>query len=96
MLISSSLIISIISIFIISAINTSTKKIKIFTLIVSIFNSIIGLFLFIIFDTANINFQFVQEISELKGLNLYIGLDGISIYFYILTTFITPLVLLSN
>ena len=76
--------------------NVNKETIKKIALATSLLNLIISLFMFIIFDFSNINFQFVQEITEIKGLSIYIGVDGISIYFILLTTFITPLVILSN
>jgi NADH-ubiquinone oxidoreductase chain 4 len=76
--------------------SNATSKIKITALYTSIINFLISLFIYIVFDYSNIDYQFVQEITELKGLNIYIGIDGISIYFILLTTLITPLVILSN
>ena len=72
------------------------EKIKVVGLIISIINLIISLIMFILFDFSNIYYQFVKDISEIKIINLYLGLDGISIYFVLLTTFITPIVILSN
>jgi NADH-ubiquinone oxidoreductase chain 4 len=65
-------------------------------LVTSIFNFIISLIVFMLFDYSNIEYQFVQEVYEFSGINIYLGIDGISIYFILLTTFITPIVLLSN
>jgi NADH-ubiquinone oxidoreductase chain 4 len=73
--------------------NHHAKKIGLNT---SILNLIISLILFLMYDYSNIDFQFVQEIKEIKGINIYIGIDGISIYFILLTTIIMPLVILSN
>jgi NADH-ubiquinone oxidoreductase chain 4 len=70
--------------------------VRIIGLITSIINFIISLILFILFDYSNIEYQFVQEVYEFNGLDIYLGLDGISIYFVLLTTFIMPIVLLSN
>jgi NADH-ubiquinone oxidoreductase chain 4 len=52
--------------------------------------------IFITYDFSNIDYQFIEEIKEFNGLNIYMGIDGISIYFVLLTTLIMPLVLLSN
>jgi NADH-ubiquinone oxidoreductase chain 4 len=52
--------------------------------------------MFITFDLSNIDYQFVVEMLEINGVYLYLGVDGISIYFILLTTFIIPLVLFSN
>ena len=51
------------------------------------------MFIFIVFDYSNIEYQFVQEVHEFNGLNIYLGIDGISIYFVLLTTILTPIVL---
>ena len=42
------------------------------------------------------NFQFVYEFDHLSFLHFNLGIDGISLYFILLTTFITPIALLSN
>jgi NADH-ubiquinone oxidoreductase chain 4 len=72
------------------------KNDKYIGLFISIINLILSLIIFILFDFSNIDYQFVQEIKEFKGLNIYLGIDSISIYFILLTTLITPLVILSN
>ena len=84
------------SIFSLFVFNVNKETIKKIALGTSLLNLVISLFVFLIFDFSNINFQFVQEITEIKGLSIYIGVDGISIYFLLLTTLITPLVILSN
>lgn len=90
------IILTFFSILGLSILNINKETIKKIALSTSLLNLIISLFIFIIFDFSNINFQFVQEITEIKGLSIYIGIDGISIYFILLTTFITPIVILSN
>jgi NADH:ubiquinone oxidoreductase subunit 4 (subunit M) len=72
------------------------SRIKKIALITSIFNLIISLFVFIIFDFSNNQFQFVQEYHQISSFDFYLGLDGLSIYFVLLTTIITPIALLSN
>jgi NADH-ubiquinone oxidoreductase chain 4 len=72
------------------------KNDKYIGLCISVMNLILSLIIFILFDFSNIDYQFVQEIKEFKGINIYMGIDGISIYFILLTTLITPLVILSN
>ena len=96
MLLYGMLLISISSILFLFVLKMHKETIKKIALATSLLNLIISLFMFIIFDFSNINFQFVQEITEIKGLSVYIGIDGISIYFLLLTAFITPLVILSN
>ena len=72
------------------------KRIKIIALITSIFNFLISLIIFILFDFSLNQFQFVQEYHEISSYDFYLGLDGLSIYFVLLTTIITPIALLSN
>ena len=72
------------------------KRIKIIGLSTSIVNLFISLIIFILFDFSNNQFQFVQEYHEISSFDFYLGLDGLSIYFVMLTTIITPIALLSN
>ena len=96
MLLYSLIIIPLIGIFILLTGNFNTNSVKTIALFTSILNLIVSLFIYILFDYSNIDYQFVQEITEITGLNIYIGLDGISLYFVLLTTIITPIVIVSN
>jgi NADH:ubiquinone oxidoreductase subunit 4 (subunit M) len=96
------LIVPIIGVFIISlGISYDIKgfnaeQVKKIALITSIINLILSLMIFILFDFSSNLFQFVQEYHEISNYDLYLGLDGLSIYFVLLTTMIMPIVLLSN
>lgn len=72
------------------------KRIKTIALTISIINMIVSLVLFIFFDYSTNQFQFVQEYHEISHFHIYLGVDGLSIYFVLLTTIITPIALLSN
>jgi NADH-ubiquinone oxidoreductase chain 4 len=72
------------------------KRIKTIALSTSIVNLFISLIVFILFDFSSNQFQFVQEYHEIGPFDFYLGLDGLSIYFVLLTTIITPIALLSN
>ena len=48
------------------------------------------------FDPANTGFQFVEERDWLLGLKYKMGVDGISVLFVLLTTFIMPLTILAS
>ena len=72
------------------------RRIKTIALSTSIINLFISLIVFILFDFSNNQFQFVQEYHEISSFDFYLGLDGLSIYFVMLTTIITPIALLSN
>ena len=102
MLLSLLLVIPLIGIFIIStclSYDTSAlnnKRIKITGLITSIVNLICSFLIFILFDFSVNQFQFVQECHEISSYDFYLGVDGLSIYFVLLTTIIVPIALLSN
>ncbi|MGA0539339.1 NADH-quinone oxidoreductase subunit M [Neotabrizicola sp. VNH66] len=55
-----------------------------------------SLFLLAEFDPQNTGFQFVVETPWIMGLNYKMGVDGISILFVMLTTFLMPLVIWST
>ncbi len=74
----------------------SLLTIKYVALFVTITNFIISLYLWYLFDESSSNFQFIEDKEWLDGfINYKVGIDGISILFIILTTFITPLCVLS-
>ena len=73
--------------------NLTAKYVSLFT---SIVNFLISIYLWISFDQSTSNFQFIEEREWIDGfINYKVGVDGISILFIILTTFITPLCIIS-
>ena len=102
MLLTLLLLVPVLGIFTISASMTydlspaNIKHIKVIALFTSIVNLLISLVIFIMFDFSINQFQFVQEYHQISYFDLYLGLDGLSIYFVLLTTIITPVALLSN
>ena len=73
--------------------NITVKYVALFTSLVNFFLSI---YLWILFDQSTSEFQFVEDRIWIEGLiNYKVGIDGISILFIILTTFITPLCIVS-
>ena len=79
-----------------SSLYSNIWLIKVIALMISIINLIISLIVFILFDFSDNQFQFVQEYHEISSYDFYLGIDGLSIYFVLLTTIITPIALLSN
>jgi NADH-ubiquinone oxidoreductase chain 4 len=69
---------------------------KVVALTTSIINLIISLVIYLLFDFSSNQFQFVQEYYSLNIFDVYLGIDGISIYFILLTTIIMPIAILSN
>ena len=78
---------------------TNSKKYqssKYVALFISLFNFLLSLYLWYIFDNTVSEFQFVENRNWIPGfINYKVGVDGISILFIILTTFITPLCIIS-
>ncbi len=73
--------------------NLTAKYVALFVTTVNFF---ISIYLWFYFDQSTSNFQFVEDRNWIDGLiNYKIGVDGISILFIILTTFITPLCVIS-
>jgi len=73
--------------------NTSLKYVSLFVTFVNFF---LSLYLWKIFDPSIYTFQFVENRVWIEGfINYKVGIDGISILFVILTTFITPLCIIS-
>ena len=87
------------ALFLLFAKESSTKSqqtIKYVSLFVSFVNFFISIYLWQQFDKSISQFQFIEEKIWLDGfINYKVGVDGISILFIILTTFITPLCIIS-
>ncbi|MCN0155274.1 hypothetical protein NDQ86_25110, partial [Salinispora arenicola] len=71
-------------------------KIKSIALVTTIINLIISLVMFILFDFSSKQYQFIEEHYEINYFDIYLGVDGLSIYFILLTTIIMPIAILSN
>ncbi|NGQ92577.1 NADH-quinone oxidoreductase subunit M [Rhodobacter sp. HX-7-19] len=52
---------------------------------------LVSLFVLLGFDPSNTDFQFVEEYDWILGLKYKMGVDGISVLFVMLTTFLMPL-----
>ena len=72
--------------------NKSTKYVSLF---ISLANLLLSFYLWIVFNKDTSDFQFVENREWLGIINYKVGIDGISILFVVLTTFITPLCILS-
>jgi NADH-quinone oxidoreductase subunit M len=76
--------------------NETSNAIKYVALFTSFVNFLISIYLWLLFDSSISEFQFIEDKEWIKGfVNYKIGIDGISILFIILTTFITPLCIIS-
>lgn len=71
-------------------------RMKVIALSTSLINLFISILLWVQFDSNISGYQFILEFNELSFCHFNIGIDGISLYYVLLTTFITPIALLSN
>jgi len=72
--------------------------IRYFGLFISAAAFVVSMLIFFGFNSAVSDFQFVEKYSWIKNLNISytVGLDGMSLLLIVLTTFITPLTLISS
>jgi len=102
MLLLTLVILPLLGIFILSAALTynisreNTKLLKVTALAITVIDLIISLMIFILFDNSSKQFQFVQEHYQISYYDFYLGIDGLSIYFVLLTTIIIPISIISN
>ena len=72
----------------------NSKYVAIFS---SLVNFLLALFLWFSFDNTISDFQFIEKKNWIKGfINFQLGVDGISILFILLTTFIAPICIFSG
>jgi len=74
------------------------QLLRLITLFTTLIVFVISLPLFTDFDSANAGFQFEEWIHWIPsvGVSYHLGLDGISLLMVMLTTFLTPIVILSS
>ncbi len=73
----------------------ATKNIKLLALVATGATFVISLFLILGFEPNQEGFQFVEEYAWLLGLEYKMGVDGISVLFIVLTTFLMPITVLA-
>ncbi|TCD14451.1 NADH-quinone oxidoreductase subunit M [Oricola cellulosilytica] len=73
------------------------RNIRMVSLLTTGFTFAISLLIWIGFDTSDPGFQFVEKAEWLdSGISYHMGVDGISMLFVILTTFLMPLCILAS
>ncbi len=74
------------------------RNAKLVALISSLFTLSFSIYMVIRFEPVDAGFQFVEHNSWLKGLgiNYHMGVDGISVLFVLLSTFLTPICILAS
>ncbi|MCG6115306.1 MAG: NADH-quinone oxidoreductase subunit M [Mesorhizobium sp.] len=73
------------------------RNIRNVALLTTTFTFVLSLFIWIGFDNNYAGFQFVEKMAWLdSGISYHMGVDGISMLFVILTTFLMPLCVLAS
>ena len=76
---------------------SARRNIRAVTLWTTMLTFLVSLFVWTGFDNANPGFQFVEKTEWLdSGISYHMGVDGISMLFVILTTFLMPLCILAS
>jgi len=76
---------------------SAKRNIRAIALWTTIFTFVISLFIWIGFDNADPGFQMVEKTDWLdSGISYHLGVDGISMLFVILTTFLMPFCILAS
>ena len=59
---------------------------------------VVSLFLWSNFDATKVGFQFIEKVEWISslGIHYYVGIDGISLFFVLLSTFLTPICVLAS
>jgi NADH-quinone oxidoreductase subunit M len=74
----------------------AARNAKWLAMIASSATFIVSLFILFQFDSSNTGFQMVEEASWIMGMQYKMGVDGISVLFVMLTTFMMPLVIAAS
>lgn len=77
---------------------TVARNAKRVALYVTSFNFLLSLYMLVQFNAANGDFQFIEKVEWFPalGINYHMGIDGISLFFVMLSTFLTPICILAS
>ncbi len=87
---------AILAIFLRGEDEAAQKNAKWVAMIATSLTFVVSLFILFDFDSANTGFQFVEQREWLLGLQYKMGVDGISVLFVMLTTFMMPLTIAAS
>ncbi len=78
--------------------SNQSRLMRLTALMVSVLTFVFSLVLYAAFDNSEAGMQFVERVPWVESLNIfyYLGVDGISAPLILLTTFITPLVVIAG
>ena len=74
----------------------SQLRMKTIAISTSLLNLFVSIFLWLEFDSSTTQYQFVYEFDYLSFCHFNFGVDGVSLFFVLLTTFVTPIAIISN
>ena len=72
------------------------SRMKQIALFVTLLTFLVSLLLWGEFDSNSSQYQFTTEFNQVSFCHLYIGVDGLSLYFVLLTTFTMPICILAS
>lgn len=77
---------------------TSARSSSMAALGTTLFTFVLSLYLPLNFDKTTADFQFVEHVQWIEGYNIayHLGVDGISLFFIMLTTFLMPICILAG
>ena len=76
---------------------TAKRNVRNVALFVTSFTFILSLYIWLKFDNSSSGFQFVERVGWIDGfMEYHMGVDGISMLFVILTTFLMPICILAS
>ena len=81
-----------------NAASSRAEGMRVLVLLVSLLTFVLSVFVYSSFDTTTANMQFVERFEWIPAFNVYyyLGVDGISAPLILLTTFMTPLVVIAG
>ena len=72
------------------------SRVKRIALLTTVVTFIVSMVMWGEFDSSSPHYQFTAEYNELNYLHMHIGVDGLSLYFVLLTTFTLPICVLAS
>jgi len=78
--------------------DTVARNSRATALLTSIFTFGLSLYMYMGFDSTSPDLQMIEKTAWLPGLNIHykMGIDGISVFFVLLSTFLTPICILAS
>ena len=72
------------------------SRVKRIALLTTVATFILSMIMWSYFDSSSSTYQFTAEYNQLSYLHMHIGVDGLSLYFVLLTTFTLPICVLAS